>query len=553
MVGKNSRILKTGYTPPEEYTKMWKTILSGALWQGQFCNRKKNGELYWENASISPVSNPAGIVTHFVAVKEDITARKAAEDELFRSRQMLQLVLDNIPVQVFWKDRDLVYQGGNQVCAVEAGLHSPDEIIGKTDFDLSWKDLAQHYREDDQIILDTGMPKLNFEEPFPRPDGSQIWVRTKKVPLYSRDGKVIGVLGTSEDITERKQAEQEIAMANEKLISWVADLEQRNRDANLLRQMGDLLQVCNEHDAYYAIITKYIPQLFPSTSGALFITNDIHTSLEASTVWGEQLQSERTFAPDECWALRRGQIHKGMSSKSELNCQHIKKPLSGNYIDLPMLASGETIGVLHIESNYDDLFLENVQDLAHTLADHLSLSLSNLKLRETLRYQSTRDALTGLFNRRYMEESLARELPRAVRKNAPVGIIMLDIDHFKVFNDTYGHEAGDVVLREIGTLLRNQIRSEDIACRFGGEEFLLILPEANQEVTLQRAERIRAAVKAMRIDYCGQPLGLISVSLGVSVFPLHSAVAVGIIKKADEALYRAKNNGRDRVEVAPLS
>ena len=110
-----------------------------------------------------------------------------------------------------------------------------------------------------------------------------------------------------------------------------------------------------------------------------------------------------------------------------------------------------------------------------------------------------------------------------------------------------------MVLREIGTLLRNQIRSEDIACRFGGEEFLLILPEANQDVTLQRAERIRAAVKAMRIDYCGQPLGLISVSLDVSVFPLHSAVAVGIIKKADEALYRAKNNGRDRVEVAPLS
>lgn len=151
-----------------------------------------------------------------------------------------------------------------------------------------------------------------------------------------------------------------------------------------------------------------------------------------------------------------------------------------------------------------------------------------------------------------MEESLAREIPRAQRKNMPVGIIMLDIDHFKVFNDTNGHEAGDMVLREMGAVLQNQIRGEDIVCRYGGEEFIIILPEANQAVTMQRAEQIRQAIKAMRVEYRRQPLGVISISLGVAIFPDHSSTVTGILKKADEALYLAKHNGRDRVEAASI-
>jgi diguanylate cyclase (GGDEF)-like protein len=151
-----------------------------------------------------------------------------------------------------------------------------------------------------------------------------------------------------------------------------------------------------------------------------------------------------------------------------------------------------------------------------------------------------------------MEESLTREIPRALRKKTPVGIIMLDIDHFRDFNNTYGHEAGDVVLREIGAQLQSQIRGEDITCRYGGEEFILILPEANLEVTVQRAERIREAIKSIRVDYRRQPLGVISISLGVAIFPEHSSTVEGILKKADEALYKAKHNGRDRVEIASI-
>jgi diguanylate cyclase (GGDEF)-like protein len=215
-----------------------------------------------------------------------------------------------------------------------------------------------------------------------------------------------------------------------------------------------------------------------------------------------------------------------------------------------MMASSETIGMLHIEGNSDEVGSRLTQDLAHTLAEHLALSLSNLNLRDTLRTQSIRDVLTGLYNRRYMEESLERELHRALRKQSTVGIIMLDIDQFKNFNDTYGHDAGDAVLRELGVLLQRNVRGEDIACRFGGEEFILILPDTNLEVTHQRAEIIRQVVRSMNIEYRRQALGLVTVSLGVAVFPEHTTNFEEIVQKADRALYQAKHNGRDRVEIA---
>ena len=218
-------------------------------------------------------------------------------------------------------------------------------------------------------------------------------------------------------------------------------------------------------------------------------------------------------------------------------------------MEIPMLAAGELMGMLHLENRDSGARAENVMEQARTLAEHLALSLSNIKLRETLRSQSIRDPLTGLFNRRYMEESLQRDLHRAIRARLPMGMIMMDIDHFKECNDTYGHDAGDAVLRGLGALLQSQVRGADIACRFGGEEFVLILQDAALEVTIRRAEEIRRAVKALTIEYLSRILGMISVSLGVAVFPLHSDSAEGLLRKADKALYKAKHNGRDRVEV----
>ena len=196
---------------------------------------------------------------------------------------------------------------------------------------------------------------------------------------------------------------------------------------------------------------------------------------------------------------------------------------------------------------------EPLQTLAVTVGDHISLALANIRLRETLRHQVVHDALTGLFNRRYLEETLEREIYRGRRKGASLGLIMLDLDHFKHFNDTYGHEAGDNLLRTLGKFLASRVRQEDVACRYGGEEFVLILPEASQEMVKQRAEDIRRGFAKLQVFHRGQVMESVTVSLGVAMFPDHGATGRDVLRAADDAMYRAKAQGRNRVVVAESS
>jgi diguanylate cyclase (GGDEF)-like protein len=211
------------------------------------------------------------------------------------------------------------------------------------------------------------------------------------------------------------------------------------------------------------------------------------------------------------------------------------------------------LGLLYLSSLERGRLTEAKQKLAVTVAEHLTLAISNLKLRETLKHESIHDSLTGLFNRRYMEESLKREIYRARRQGQPVGVIMIDIDHFKQFNDSFGHEAGDRVLQELASFLQSNIRSSDIACRYGGEELLLILPDADLAVTRQRAEHLREGVKHLQVVYHHQTLDTITISLGVACFPQQGLTGETVIQTADRALYQAKRLGRDRVAVADPS
>ncbi len=186
----------------------------------------------------------------------------------------------------------------------------------------------------------------------------------------------------------------------------------------------------------------------------------------------------------------------------------------------------------------------------NTIVDSLSLALANLRLRETLRQQSFRDPLTGLFNRRYMEETLEREILRASRAGEHVGVMMMDIDHFKQFNDTFGHQAGDAFLTALGHFFLTHVRGEDVACRYGGEEFILLLPGADMQTTCLRAEELREKVHYLNVEHVGQSLGTISLSFGVACFPEHGLVPDILVHAADQALYHAKQEGRDRVVMA---
>ncbi|MEK6590862.1 MAG: sensor domain-containing diguanylate cyclase [Nitrospinota bacterium] len=309
----------------------------------------------------------------------------------------------------------------------------------------------------------------------------------------------------------------------------------------------------------YNIISQFAIKLFHEFAGLVAIFNASHNLLEIVTIWGSP-QSTDAFTPDECLALRRGQTYNVKDPKDTLICPHItipdnKEPLP--YICVPMMAQGEILGVLYLQDDpqYKESHSkpETKERLAKNVAEHLALAIATLKLREKLRDQSIRDPLTGLFNRRYMEETLGRELRRAIRNKSSFGIIMVDIDYFKRFNDTFGHEAGDMVLRTIGDFLKSHIRGSDIACRYGGEEFAIILADASQEETQKRAEGLREGVKRMHLQFHGQLLGSISISLGVAIYPLHGITENELLRIADDALYLAKKEGRDRVIIGEIS
>lgn len=357
-------------------------------------------------------------------------------------------------------------------------------------------------------------------------------------------------------VSERKQIESTLQKINSRLVLHAEKLAQHNAKMTRLNEMRDLLQSCITVEEAYIIIGQLGQHLFSEESGAVYMINNSQSILEAVVSWGN-LSEQDTFKLDECWALRRGRVHTRYDENGlELLCPHLKNQPPQATLCIPLIAQGEAMGIFHLQSNVlvaneQAAFSQTQQQLALAMADTIALALANLKLRTSLLHQSIRDPLTGLFNRRYLEETLEREVHRAARLQRSVAVIMLDIDHFKRFNDTFGHEAGDIVLKALGNFLKNQIRGGDFACRYGGEEFTLIFPEMPLAQMLQRAERLREGVKELHVHYQGRELDAITISLGIAIYPEHGITGKTLLQAADAALYDAKHKGRDRVVVSP--
>lgn len=409
--------------------------------------------------------------------------------------------------------------------------------------------VAPQYQETARRMLEQLDNPATWELEIVTKDGQKVALEIS-THIIAREGKPIGFHGIARDITERKKTEEALQQAKQNLEDWVHELEQRTREMTLLSEMGDMLRACLTTEEAYSVIVRVAQQIFPAQAGALYVITPARNLVESVAVWGDASLVERAFAPDECWALRRGRVHWVEDSRSGLLCKHLPHPAPDGCLCVPMMAQSEALGVLYLTRTADARMTEAKQRLAVTMAEHIAMALSNLKLHETLRSQSIRDPLTGLFNRRFMEESLSLEVRRAVRNQRSLGVIMVDLDRFKHFNDTYGHDAGDLLLRELGALLQKNIRGEDIACRYGGEEFTLILPEGSADVTQQRAEALRESIKRMNILHRGRPLGPITASLGVAIFPEHGRSGEALLQGADAALYQSKDSGGDKVTTA---
>jgi len=342
----------------------------------------------------------------------------------------------------------------------------------------------------------------------------------------------------------------DLTASNVTLRCQVETLTKRIREITLFSQMIDFLQASPSEAEVCSVISRTVSQLFPGDSGAIFLLNASPTGLNTRAVWGTPDSVRLNCPTDECLALRRG--HEHAANGHEQQCPYVANDRRMRAC-LPLRARNELLGVLHlIDGSLDADTAETARvaekcALAKNLADHIALGIANFRLRESLRDLSIRDPLTGLYNRRYMEESLAQEQHRITRSDSHLAVIMIDIDHFKQYNDTFGHDGGDAVLRALGAFFRLNVRGGDIACRYGGEEFILILSPSTAEVARQRAEKIREDARRLKLHHANCDLGTITLSIGVAMFPEQACEAETIVKAADVAMYQAKRAGRDRV------
>jgi diguanylate cyclase (GGDEF)-like protein len=292
------------------------------------------------------------------------------------------------------------------------------------------------------------------------------------------------------------------------------------------------------------VLSDYGARLFPDCDGDLSLSQGDGEDLKQVARWGAET-SKATFASLDCWALRRGRVHE-TGAQSQLRCAHVTSQ-SGRDLCIPMQAHKGTLRVLHLHGPEDSQeVVANRRQLAVNMAEHVNLALVNFDLRERLRHQALHDPLTGLYNMRYLEETLAKEITRAESEGGELALIEIDIDFFKSFNDDYGHDFGDEALRTLARFLEGKVRAQDSLCRLGGEEFMIVMPETGMEVAMERAEQIRAGVSDLQARRQGDTRK-ITISLGVAVFPEHGQEYGDLMRAVDEALYVGKQSGRDRV------
>ena len=364
-----------------------------------------------------------------------------------------------------------------------------------------------------------------------------------------------GKLETRVPSLNRKDEIGQMAGAVQVFQSNALERSKHNREAQLLSELNEWLQSCKSLDELYQMVAEFLFKLLPDCAGSLYIYANSRDILESAKVWngGEAMPA---MHPDDCWGLRRGRTYTFGESEISFPCAHVGPAKQGDYCCIPILAHGETIGLLHLgfAKVGDTRSTERVAEqrrLGLVCAEQISLAIANVKLRDQLRDQSIRDALTGMFNRRYMLETCRREFSRATRAGQSVSILSIDVDHFKKFNDNHGHDAGDTVLRAVGECLKSSFREEDVPCRFGGEEFVVILPGATAQIAAQKAEDLRCRVEGLIVRYVDANLPRITISVGVAAFPNAGDNPQAVLKAADEALYRAKEEGRNRVHLSP--
>jgi diguanylate cyclase (GGDEF)-like protein len=362
------------------------------------------------------------------------------------------------------------------------------------------------------------------------------------------------------DAVMRQKTGKQTALTNERLARTIDALEDRAHESELLTSARNELQLCVDVQQVYHSSASSFSRLLAGTSGSLCIINNSRQLVEVVSTWpgsgtgsGSEDSGESAVEdfhpPDSCCGLRSGQPRWRQPGVSEIHCTHFNTDIPERYLCMPIVAHGNTLGMLYVQCGSEAAVtaVHQRMDGLRQLVQLTGMAIATLNLRTKLENQSIRDSLTGLFNRHFLQISLERELARAARRKQILAVFMLDLDHFKRFNDTFGHAAGDTVLRAVAEIFRGSIRAEDIACRYGGEEFTIMLPDVTPAAAYDRAESIRRAVENLRVPLEKEVFAEFTVSIGVALYPNDGDYGDLLLRHADAALYRAKRQGRNQV------
>jgi diguanylate cyclase (GGDEF)-like protein/PAS domain S-box-containing protein len=497
VIGQSPRLLSSGEKSPAEYRAMWADLKSGKTWQGEFHNRRKDGSLFWELASISPVFSDEGELLHFVAVKEDISERRLADEKISELNRDFVAFLENTSDFIYFKDKHSRFRFCSQTLAQITGHGSWRDMIGKHDLEVFPADTAQVYFQEELPVFRDGKPLLNKIDPYYDESGKPGWVNTSKWPLFDPEGKVVGLFGISHDITEQKLSEEKLLLA--------ASVFTHAREGIMITTSDGLIIDVNEA---FTRITGYArddvlgknPRILSSGRQSKDYYTSMWTSLISEGYWYGEVWNRR----------KNGEVFAEMQTISTVWDQDGK--------------------VRHYVALFSDI----------------TVSKNHEKQLEQIAHY---DALTGLANRVLLADRMHQSMAQALRRGQPLAVAYLDLDGFKTINDTHGHDAGDQLLMIIANRMKLTLRDGDTLARLGGDEFVAVLFDlANLSASVPILKRLLAAA-AEPVNIHGNILQ-VSASIGVTFYPQTDIEdADQLLRQADQAMYQAKVAGKNRFHV----
>lgn len=455
----------------------------------------QNGNWIWMRDELYTVTCPDGNNVELIGYFIEITDCKEKELALIESHHLLKTVIDTAPVRIFWKDRESRFLGCNRAFAHDAGETDPENIIGKNDYQLNWKAQAERYCDDDQNVINTGISKLDYEEPQTTPDGKTVWLRTSKVPLRNVNNETIGVLGIYQDITKQKE--------NDDYMMLAATIYGLSSEAIMVTDQNNQIMAINPA---FTRITGYELTDVLGKDPNMFQSGQ-HNKSFYKKMWQKLLKEDHWQG--EIWDRHKnGKIH-------------------AKWLNISVIRNADKSIYCYV-AQFSDITEKKRQD-------------------EQLYKQANYDQLTGLPNRNLFKDQLCREIKKSHRSGRALSLLFLDLDRFKDINDTLGHDKGDKLLKEVALRLLSCVRKTDTIARLGGDEFAIILPEVDNKTRIETIAKniIHKLSTPFKLDkkHVGH---YISTSIGIVVFPDDGTDMKSLMKHADQAMYAAKLAGRNR-------